>query len=133
MPVKKTSTIVATIAIVVNNELVSYSIIIRQFPDSEHEWSLPEGTRPVSYHPSKNTLGIAKHAVGADRSLVGSTDVPLDYDGDRMPTIFDVEDYEWDELFTECGSIWPEFHKEHGAYVQRIHLISELLKAAGVR
>ena len=117
MPVKKTL-IVATVAAVVNEQLVAYSIVIRRFPDSEHEWS---------------TIGIAKHDIGADRTLVDSIDIPLDYEGNSVPTFSDVEDYEWDELFTECGRSWPEFHEARGSYVKRIHLISKLLEAAGVR
>lgn len=123
----------ATVAAVVNEQLVAYSIVIRRFPDSEHEWSMPDGTRPVSYHPSKNTIGIAKHDIGADRTLVESINIPLDYEGNSVPTFSDVEDYEWDELFTECGRSWPEFDESRGSYVKRVHLISKLLDAAGVR
>ena len=132
MPVKKTLTIPARVTVVVNNEVVSYSIIIRQLSDRQHESTLPDGTAQVSYHPSRNTLGIAKHDVRAFPLDADSIDIPLDYDNDRMPTVSDVKDYEWNGLFAECSKVWPEFHEEHGAYVQRIHLISKLLKAAGL-
>lgn len=132
MAIEKTVTVIATVDAIVNDQLVAYSIILRQFPSHEHEWSLPDGTQSVSYHPSKNTIGLAKHDVNANRTLLESTDIPLEYDGNRMPTVADVEDYEWAELFTECGREWPEFNEARGSYVKRVHLISKLLHTAGV-
>jgi hypothetical protein len=60
-------------------------------------------------------------------------EIPLDYEGDKLATVSDVEDYEWCELFTECGRVWPEFDESRGVYVKRIHLIHKILEAAGVR
>jgi hypothetical protein len=129
----RTSTIPATIAFVANDQLFAYSIVLRHAPDPTHEWSMPSGPSLVSYCPSTHTIGIAKHDIGVFPLSVQSVEIPLDYEGDKLATVYDVEDYEWCELFAECGRVWPEFDESRGVYVKRIHLISKILEAAGVR
>jgi hypothetical protein len=131
----RTSTIPASIAFVANDQIFAYSIVLRQVPVPVPvpEWAIPEDPPQVSHGPSKYMIGIAKHDIGVFPLSVQSVEIPLDYEGDKLATVSDVADYEWDELFTECGRVWPEFDESRGVYVKRIHLIHKILEAAGVR
>jgi hypothetical protein len=84
-------------------------------------------------------LYIIRHELGADPLGEGpmATDgvrvwIPLNYDGEKFPTVQDVESSEWEALFCEAAFRWADFNRSRVPFPEWAHFLSALLKSVGL-
>jgi hypothetical protein len=127
--------LLGTFETVLKDVPVAYSVLLRYEPPYTDAWEDDDGETRLEHYGSECAVELVRHEVGQD-PLTQTGMVPawvqLDYNDDPFPHLLDVEDCEWETLFDEAGREWLEFHAYKSNYPQRMHLISNILKAVGL-
>lgn len=125
--------LIGTFVTVLNDTPIAYSVLLRHEPPYTDEWEDDDGGEmQTEYYHSECAVELVVHQVGQDPMDCKSAWVQMDYNEDAFPNVLDVEDVEWDTLFDEAGHEFKEFHSYKAKYNERVHLISNILKAVGL-
>lgn len=124
--------VVATFTTTLNGNPIAYSVMLGFTPSYTEKWTDDDGSPQEDVYRSECRLGLARHVVGADPFLAKDVWVAMDCDTDTFPTVADIDPWEWDSLFIDCGRVLIEFSDKRESYASKIHLMSGILKAAGV-
>ena len=124
--------VIATFETILFGKPVAYSISLAFEPPCVVDWEDDAGEMQCSAYGSECEVWLARHQIGEDPLSVFNVKVEMEYCGDDFPSAKDVYDSEWKNLFVESGFTWEEFREDYSSYVDRTHLISNVLKAAGL-
>jgi hypothetical protein len=124
--------VIATFETILLGKPVAYSISLSFEPPRIVGWEDDDGETRLSAYGSECHVWLARHQIGEDPLSVFNVKVEMEYNGDDFPSAKDVYDSEWKNLFVESGFTWEEFREDYSSYVDRTHLISNVLNAAGL-
>jgi hypothetical protein len=124
-------TTIATVQNVEGDALLTYtySLVLKHVAAWTDTFTDDDGAEQREEYNADNHIRMYRHCEDLAPDADEFIEVPLDY-CDGAPTVQDVEDSDWNILFSDA--YWSDSAFGHGCYVERQRLIVRLLQEAGV-